>query len=938
MNLETTLPIVLDTLSRATSQNPEILKPAEEQLKRWEIERGFYSVLLAVFSNHNIDVNVRWQAVIYFKNGVDRAISEDEKCNLRKLLLQNFNEPVNQIATQLAVLISKIARYDCPREWPELVPALLTVVKSEQELSQHRSLLTLHYVIKSLSSKRLAGDRRIFQELTGSILNFILNLYNTYTDSFLGGADSIGSLEKGLLALKIACKLVVHGIKEPHKVEESAAFINSVFVRLKTILDCRLLFTANDLLRERCEKYIILLTKVLMDVLENHPFSYVPFIKSSLELCVNCLFTNEGKVKLFERFTIHCLNLIKGIITCAEYRPAKDISQTKEPATLEAYRIICEFFTPPVLTEISRQLISQYFLLTEDDLCAWENDPEGFAADEGGEAWKFNLRPCTEVVFLSIFHEFRATLIPMLVELLRSNAAPCDPNNINMIFQKDAIYNAVGLAAFDLFDEIDFDEWFSKILQRELQIKDARYKIIRRRVIWLISQWVGVKLASDLRPLLYDSILALLSNEEDLVYLQLNFSLLFQLLQQVTEGETKMHVLHVLSFVIERVGSAIQPYTDGLIQYLPLLWNESADHNMLRCAILSTLVQLVQGLGPESEKLYPFLIPVIQLSTDLQQSVSVYLMEDGLELWLASLQNSSRMQNCLLSLCPNLIALLDTTSEHLKTCFQILQAYVLLCPEEFIQQFASIVHSCCSLVSETRSEGLVTIMKLVEVVLQTIPSQGAQLFQPLFAHVFKTVIKGEEYPMVMSMYLTIIARVLIADQNIFRLVLELVSNESGKMPEESLGKLLDVTFNKLPIVTQPERRKLLGLAITSFLSWPTNIVTDRICCLLLAVVEVLNDITRTDDAGINIDSLMIFESEDIPISDYLSEDVPETEHQRRKKLIALKDPVHTIVLKDFLHRHLLQLQQRIGAAAFKQLMQEVDFETMQQLDEYMKTC
>lgn len=55
-----------------------------------------------------------------------------------------------------------------------------------------------------------------------------------------------------------------------------------------------------------------------------------------------------------------------------------------------------------------------------------------------------------------------------------------------------------------------------------------------------------------------------------------------------------MHVLHVLSFVIERVGPGIRPYTAALVQYLPMLWQESTEHNMLRCAILTTLIHLVQ--------------------------------------------------------------------------------------------------------------------------------------------------------------------------------------------------------------------------------------------------------------------------------------------------------------------------------------------------------
>ena len=40
--------LVLDTLRRATSQEAEVLKPAEQQLQLWETEPGFYSTLVEV--------------------------------------------------------------------------------------------------------------------------------------------------------------------------------------------------------------------------------------------------------------------------------------------------------------------------------------------------------------------------------------------------------------------------------------------------------------------------------------------------------------------------------------------------------------------------------------------------------------------------------------------------------------------------------------------------------------------------------------------------------------------------------------------------------------------------------------------------------------------------------------------------------------------------
>lgn len=119
-----------------------------------------------------------------------------------------------------------------------------------------------------------------------------------------------------------------------------------------------------------------------------------------------------------------------------------------------------------------------------------------------------------------------------------------------------------------------------------------------------------------------------------------------------------MHVLNVMTLMVERVGQLIHPHFDALVHYLPLLWQESEDHNMLRCAIVSTLVQIVKALGTVSAELNPFLLPVIQLGTDVDQSAIVYLLEDTLELWLTVLENSTTMSNELMQLFINMPALL----------------------------------------------------------------------------------------------------------------------------------------------------------------------------------------------------------------------------------------------------------------------------------------
>ena len=100
------------------------------------------------------------------------AISESEKSKIRAQLITNFQEPVGPVATQLAVLISKVARNDCPRNWPELIPTLLAAIKRPEHLEQQRALLTYHHVVKTLAGKRLGPDRKLFQEVLFVLAKF----------------------------------------------------------------------------------------------------------------------------------------------------------------------------------------------------------------------------------------------------------------------------------------------------------------------------------------------------------------------------------------------------------------------------------------------------------------------------------------------------------------------------------------------------------------------------------------------------------------------------------------------------------------------------------------------------------------------------------------------------------------------------------------------
>ncbi|XP_061527907.1 importin-11 isoform X3 [Phycodurus eques] len=935
MDIDGASSVVLKALTQATSQDTAVLKPAEEQLRQWETQPGFYSVLLNIFNNHMLDVNVRWLAVLYFKNGIDRywrrvaphALSEEEKTTLRAGLITNFNEPVNQIATQIAVLIAKVARLDCPRQWPELIPILLESVKGQDGLQQHRALLTFYHVTKTLSSKRLAQDRRLFQDLASGIYSFACSLWSHHTDCFLqqicarDETAAMASLERTLLSLKVLRKLTVHGFQEPQQNMEVMGFLNAVFERLKQFLECCRQIGPGSTCREKLEKTIILYTKVLLDFLEYHPCAFIPLIQRSLEFAVSYVFTPVGEGVTFERFIVQCMNLIKMIVKNDAYKPAKNIEDSK-PESLEAHKIKTAFFTHPTLTEIGRRLVSHYFLLTEEELAMWEEDPESFAVEEtGGDSWKYSLRPCTEVLFLDIFHNYSQTLTPVLLDMVQNLQGPTNVEDPVQLLMKDAVYNAVGLAAFELFDNVDFDQWFKNQLLGELQVSHHRYKLIRRRVIWLIGQWISVKFKSDLRPLLYEVILNLMQDpdlvvrietattlkltvddfefrtEQFLPYLESIFGLLFQLLQQVTECDTKMQVLHVISCVIERVNT--------------------------------------QGLGAESKNLYPFLLPVIQLSTDVSQPPHVYLLEDGLELWYVTLENSPAITPELLRIFQNMSALLELSSENLRTCFQIVNAYLYLSPTEFLQNYAdSLCQSFCDLLKDITNEGQVQVLKVVEIALKVSPILGAHMFQPLLPPVLRGVVKGERYPVVMSTYLGIIGRILLQNSSFFSSLLTQMASELGQEIDQLLGSVIEMWVDRMDNITQPERRKLSSLALLSLLPSDNSVIQDKFCGIVNICVESLHDVMTEDpETSTYKDCMLMSHFEEPKLSD---DEEPPTEQDKRKKLLALEDPIHSVSLQQFVYEKLKAQQTLLGDQGFSSLMETVDTEVVRQLQEFLQ--
>ena len=252
-------------------------------------------------TNYTLDTNMRFMASVCLKNGIDKywrktapnSLKEEERQLLKNQFLQYLNEPELRLARQMSVILGKLARFELPHQWPDLVTKLiqilqessalaavhasptntpgpmlasllalapssssstssvfsltpstssysLTNINSPPNIIHNRSLMALHQIIKSLASKRLVNDRKIFEELSMNLIEMLTQLAFFYVQKCL--LNPIGELEfssaaaaaavddspllkaqlqehyffldQSIICLKILHKLVLHGFKD----------------------------------------------------------------------------------------------------------------------------------------------------------------------------------------------------------------------------------------------------------------------------------------------------------------------------------------------------------------------------------------------------------------------------------------------------------------------------------------------------------------------------------------------------------------------------------------------------------------------------------------------------------------------------------------------------------------------------------------------------
>lgn len=939
--------VLIETLQAAGSQNAEVVKQAEAKLKEWETNQGFFSKLLEVFMMRSLEMNTRWIAIIFFKNGINKywrrgrsGISEEEKIFIRERITI-FDEPVHELAIQVAVIIGRIARSDL-RCWPDCINKILQVIQTGDDLCQHRGLLSLNEVCKELASKRLVTDRRFFQEVTNNIFTFLEELcYHHISPVFSIGA--LSSIEMAILVMKILRKLLHHSGCNYSEMTPQVRYLKWCVQNVNRFYEHR---NQRPEKREKYEKLMLLSLKTLTDFVTDLMEGFEgkrsqhtdPILSDVIQLSSQHILSNTNNNEENSKIVIQSGNILRHVTVNVSRLP------------VECFNIIRTIMTDDWLRTFSHHTVMGYFPLTRSEMTEWEHDPEEYVNVEAGESCKFLLRPCMESLYVGLFFGFKVFMRTFVVELIK------ELNNVNLetasqddLLKVCAIYKAVGLPSYELFGDVDFDVWFRERLLKIFNLPNEKFSVVQQHVLWMIGEWINVKLSKANRVLLYRLIGAILcSNTADLVlkltackvlrcavddfdfvledfqlFLNDIFPAIGHLLVTSEECDSKMMILNVLSILIERTGKEVGKNLDMLIQYLPQLWEMSAQHNLLRGAVVNVLHHLVKGLGRESGKIDNLTLPVIHLSTDVTQAAHVYLLEDGLELWHSVISNSSRVSKDSLLMFDNMFPLLERASETLDICLEITRTYLFIDATTFIKQHSLRLSQCFhELLGNIKEEAASKIAAIFRLMIQLQPVMFAQHFSQNLLDVFEQVVNDANYPPLMTKYLSILAYLVINQTEGFFQVGQAYSHTTIRSYEEIMEQVFAVWMEKIDCMLTQEK-KLAMIALMSLLPQKVSFIMNRFSIIVDSCVNVLYDLQR----GSNIDGSQSNQQDSLVGEWYFEEDEADGDVSfadiQEKKLMA-HDCIYTVNMVRFVQEKLTQAKMAYGEVLFNEAMSNLD--------------
>lgn len=999
-------PLSFETLGRAlhaaTSTDHSQRQAAGQQLSSWEQQPGYYSSLQTAFLDRSLPPQVRFLAIIQLKNGIDRywriyaqtknGIKPDEKAVIRSRLFQgSVDEPEANLALHNALVIAKIVRIDYPADWPEALPSIINLLRSTKDTNQQQLrgvLEVLLRVVKELGTARMRKSQTALQSVTPEIVYVLTEIYTEKSNLWIqylsngqgSQEDAQLAMMNSLAALKTLRRLVIVGYERPHgdsTVEQFWTVSQNQFGQLLGFVngESRLPEEVGTVVG----KHLLQFTKLHIDMSEQHAASFV-FLPSSLSLVraywdliaqFADVYDKSGGIRqgsgqdstkakaegpLLERLSVKGLLLLRACVKVA-FRPAQSFKyktpETKAEQEQARNLIKQELLKDELIVQIVNTIITHLFVFRRADLEAWEEDPEEWEQQEQSEglAYEWEVRPCAEKLFLDLLTNYKELIIPPLLQYFQTGQAPEAD-----IATKEAVYTAMGLAAAHVYTVFDFDAVLASTLVNDAQQQGGLFKVLRRRIAILISQWIPVKMSHTSRPIVYQIFCHFLTPADetnDLVVRitaarqlrwiadDLDFNVdaflpftsdvlgqLIDLVQNVDVDETKLAILESIRILVQRLEQQVSQFGDLLMSTLPKVWQGSGpEEYMIKQAIIAIFTALVMSLGNDSQRYQGLMMPLLSEAVRPGSDLHIHLIEETIELWNSVLmQSKSPLSPEVINLADAALPLLEHNSETAVQAMTAVESYVLLAPEAMLEpqmRQKTLLALSAALDSKSREQvrlGTVCIEYLIRAGAQLGGAEGVSaiikdmmstgflnkimenLHNAWEAHQttgpnkktskLNTVTEGD--------YFAILGRLALAEPTLF---VEMLSS-FGPI-DQVMSWLLSEWFSYLVSMDHPERQKLYLLGLTRLLELPSpvqEILLGRLQDFFDMWITVVMEIQEGNPAGVD---MLLGGGQEDP-TEY---DTPKMITERHMKAA---DPIHTVNAVQFVKERLQDVVARVG--------------------------
>lgn len=963
----------------------------------------------AAFLDRSLPQEVRFLAIIQLKNGIDRywrsyaqtkdGIKAEEKAVIRSRLFQgSVEEPESNLALHNALVIAKIIRVDYPAQWPEALPEIISLLRSTKDGNQHQLngvLQILLRVVKELGTARMRKSQSDLQSVTPEIVYVLTEIYTeksnqwvSYLQSGQGSQeDAQVAMLNSVAALKTLRRLVIVGYERPHgdsTVEQFWTVSQNQFGQFLGFVngETRLPEKVNDMIG----KHLLQFTKLHIDMSEKHAASFVflpnslPLVTAYWDLISNFaeIFDKSGGIRhtsgggdaskakaegpLLERLAVKGLLLLRACVRIA-FRPVQTFKYRTPEVKAEQEQarnvIKTELLKDDLVVQIVNTIITHLLVFRKTDLEQWEEDPEEWEQMEQSEslAYEWEVRPCAEKLFLDLLTSFKQLIIPPLLQYFQTGQAP-DAD----IATKEAVYTAMGLAAAHVYTVFDFDAVLASTLVNDAQQQGGLFKILRRRIAILISQWAPVKMSDASRPIVYQIFRHFLNPADEtndvvvritaarqlrwigddldfnadafLPYTADVLNQLIGLVQTVEIDETKLAMLESIRILVQRMEEQVAQFGDQIMSALPKVWEGSGtEEYMIKQAIIAIFAALVMSMGNDSQRYQGLMMPLLAEAVRPGSDLHTHLIDETLELWNAVLmQSKAPVSPEVISLASAALPLLEYQNETASQAMAAIESYILLAPEAMLepqlrhQTLASLSGAMDANSREQVRVGTVCVEYLIRAGAQLGGAQGVSaiikdmmdtgflnkimegLHDAWDAHQttgpnrkaakISTVKEGD--------YLAILGRLALAEPTVF---VEMLA--SFGPVNEVLKWLLGEWLSYLTSMDHPERQKLYLLGLTRLLELHSpiqEIVLSRLQDFFDMWITVVMELQEGNPSG--PDMLLG------PQEEATEYDTPKMITERQMKA---SDPIHTVESVSFVQERLQDLIGRVGGeAAFQE--------------------